>query len=48
VALLLSHWRLLGFWVGGRCVARTRQAHLDARARIVHERLASSKTSVKY
>jgi len=32
--LRLSHWRLLGFWVGGRCVARTREAHLDARARI--------------
>ena len=32
--LRLSHWRLLGFSVCGRCVARTREAHLDARARI--------------
>jgi hypothetical protein len=32
--LRLSHWRLLGFSVCGRCVARTREAHLDARVRI--------------
>ena len=24
--LRLSHWRLLGFWVVGRCVACTREA----------------------
>jgi hypothetical protein len=43
--LRLSHWRLLGFWVGGRCVARTREAHLDIwvlghEEENLHERLA--------
>jgi len=43
----LATSRLLA--VGGRCIARTREAYLDARAgENLHERLASSKTSVKY